>query len=95
MEDMSATAHALAYLARLPRLTSLRLGTSSPSLRLNSGGELRGLAGCARLRCLTVVNIAGDRGMEALTQLTSLHLTLPDHMPNLDALPSRVLDLYA
>ena len=89
LEDISATAHALAYLARLPCLTLLRLGTSCPSLRLNGAGELRGLAGCAALRCLTVVNIAGDRGLEALTQLTS-----PDHLPNLDALPAHVLDSY-
>ncbi|KAL4457860.1 hypothetical protein ABPG75_012725 [Micractinium tetrahymenae] len=95
LEDMSATARSYSFLTKgLPRLTSLRLGTSRPHLRINADGELGGLAACPGLRSLTVVNIAGDRGVEVLTQLHSLHLTLPDHTPDLDALPARVLEGY-
>ena len=69
--DIVPAPHMLRCLAHLPRLSSLALASSSPKRRhrINADGALRELRRCASLRRLTVVNIAGDAGLEALTQL--------------------------
>lgn len=92
LEDIATTSRTLFYLSQLPRLSTLSLASTSdhPHHRINAGPDgscLHQLAACPSLRSLTLVNVQSDHGLDALTQLTALHLTLPDHVPDPNAVP--------
>ena len=97
LSDLALTPRAVSYLASgLPRLVHLRLASSTTrrSARLNAGGELSMLAGLPGLRELVLENVAGDKGLGELTQLTALTLLLPSHTPSIDAFSPSQLAMY-
>jgi hypothetical protein len=81
LTDIMVNRRQILVLAHLPRLTSLALDCSDLGVRLNQDGCFSTLASLASLRSFTASDVQSDAGLELATQLTSLDLSLPDHVP--------------
>ena len=79
-----------------PRLLFLTLASSfdARDKRVNASGSVAALAGLSSLRKLSLINCQSDTGLDALTQLTSLHITFPNHVPDLGSLPRSVIEAH-
>lgn len=96
LHDCLITGRTLGHLTALSHLTSLALEScnSEPEGRLNADGCFSALAALPALRAFTASSVQGDAGLQLATQLTSISLKLPDHMPDYEELPpDAALDL--
>eukprot|EP00887_Chlorella_sp_A99_P002793 scaffold6.g2793.t1 len=82
--------HMVAGLQNLRTLV-LTSTESSPNNRINADGNLGALSSLRSLRHLAAMNLQSDRGMELLSQLTSLAVSFPDHLPPVESVPEAVI----